>query len=237
MNFLILLSLLNFGPLNESNISSELTHEAWDNLLKEYVTDQGRVDYKSIKMEEEKLDQYLTKLSTHSPASDWSKAEKMAYWINAYNAFTVKLILDHYPVSSIMDIENGNPWDVKWINIGGETYSLNQIEHSILRPQFKDARIHFAVNCAALSCPPLHNRAWTAKNLEQNLEQQTKKFINNSKYNTIDTGTVKVSKIFDWYKEDFGDNLVLFLNKYLSNPLPTNTPVSFQEYDWKLNKQ
>ena len=89
--------------------------------------------------------------------------KKMAYWINVYNAFTIKMIVDNYPVSSITKLHGGKPWDVKWIELGEKKYSLNEIEHNILRPQFKDARIHFAVNCAAQSCPPILNKAWTEK--------------------------------------------------------------------------
>ena len=159
----------------------------------------------------------------------------MAFWINAYNAFTVKLIVDNYPVASITKLDGGKPWDRKWIKIGDKTYSLNNIENDILRPQFKDARIHFAVNCAAQSCPPLLNKAWTADNLESNFEKQAKAFVNNPKFNTISAKNVKVSKIFDWYKADFG-NLIDFLNKYASTNINGNAKVEYVEYDWALNE-
>ena len=160
----------------------------------------------------------------------------MAYWINAYNAFTVKLILDHYPVGSIMDIKSGKPWDWKWIKLGDKTYSLNEIEHQVLRPQFKDARIHFAVNCAARSCPPLLNRAWTAANLNNWLDQQAGKFINNAKYNQISAAGAKISKIFEWYAEDFGPNIIDYLNKFSRTAVKTGAPVTYLEYNWELNK-
>ncbi len=159
----------------------------------------------------------------------------MAFWINAYNAFTVKLIVDNYPISSIMKLDNGKVWDRKWINIGGKTYSLNNIENDILRPQFKDPRIHFAVNCAAKSCPPLLNRAWTAANLESNFEKQARAFINNPEFNKISAKEVEVSKIFDWYASDFG-NLIDYLNKYSSTKINANAKVKFREYDWALNE-
>ncbi len=160
----------------------------------------------------------------------------MAFWINAYNANTIKLILKKYPVKSITDLDGGKPWDVKWIKIGSKTYSLNNIEHDIIRPRYKDARIHFAVNCAAASCPPLPNKAFTAANLNSLLESRTRSFVRNSKYNTINDDAVKVSKIFDWYGEDFGD-LREYLNKYAATEIPEGTEIGFAEYDWALNKQ
>ena len=151
----------------KTNWDAPPSHEKWDNLLKEFVSNSGKVNYKGIKAVEGKLDDYLQILTENPVQTNWSKNEKMAYWINAYNAFTVKLIVKNYPVSSIMKLHNGKPWDVKWIQLGNKTYSLNEIEHRILRPKYKDARIHFAVNCAAKSCPPLLNRAWKAENLNR----------------------------------------------------------------------
>jgi hypothetical protein len=209
-------------------------HSAWDALLKQYVSSGGKVNYSGFKAQQSTLQSYLNDLAAHPPASDWSRNEKMAYWINAYNAFTVKLIVDNYPVSSIKDLHSGKPWDVKWIKLGDKTYSLNNIENDILRPTYKDARIHFAVNCAAKSCPPLHNRAWTAANLQNTLQQQTKKFINNATYNSIAANKVKVSQIFNWYGVDFG-NLIDYLNQYSSTEIKSGAKVEFQEYDWGLN--
>jgi hypothetical protein len=221
-------------PESTPALPAKPDHTAWDALLKQYVSSNGTVDYAGFKAQKAKLQSYLDELAAHAPASDWSRNEKMAYWINAYNAFTVKLIVDNYPVSSIKDLHGGNPWDVKWIQLGDQTYSLNNIENDILRPKYKDARIHFAVNCAAKSCPPLHNRAWTAANLQSTLEQQTKKFINNTTYNTITANKVKVSRIFDWYGADF-DNLIDYLNKYADTQIKSGAKVEFEEYDWGLN--
>ena len=158
----------------------------------------------------------------------------MAYWINAYNAFTIKLILDHYPVKSIKDIDGGNPWEVRWIKLGDKTYSLNQIENDILRPRYKDARIHFAVNCAARSCPPLYNRAFTAEILNASLDRLTRQFINNDRYNAIRPAAAEVSQLFNWYGSDFGD-LAAYLNKYAETDLQPGAKITFKEYDWGLN--
>lgn len=210
-------------------------HSPWNQMLSTYVNGKGRVNYVGIKKNEAKLDAYLATLAKEIPASDWSRSEAMAYWINAYNAYTVKLILNNHPLGSITDLDGGDPWKVKWIKLAGKTYSLNNIEHDILRPKYKDPRIHFAVVCAAKSCPPIANRAFTAANLNSLLQSSTRAFINNSAFNQT-KGTLKISKIFDWYKEDFGD-VTAYLNKYLSVKIEGNPDVGFMDYDWSLNEQ
>lgn len=211
-----------------------LSHERWDALLQRFVSDAGKVNYKGFQANKQALDDYLQSLSTNPPKATWAKAEQMAFWINAYNAFTIKLISDHYPLKSILDLDGGKTWDVKRIKIGDKMYSLNNIENDILRPQFKDARIHFAINCAAQSCPPLANHAFTSTNLEKMLEEHAKKFINNSQFNQLTGSPIKVSKIFDWYAADFGD-LVGFLNRYAVNKAAAGTKVEYLEYNWELN--
>lgn len=213
----------------------KLSHDAWNELLQKYVTATGKVNYSGLKADNAKLQSYLDLLAANPVQSSWTRNEKMAYWINAYNAFTIKLIVDHYPVSSITKIEGGKPWDKKWIKLGDKTYSLNQIENEILRPQFGDSRIHFAVNCAAKSCPPLLNRAWTADNLEQNFEAQAVKFVNNPQFNVIAEKKIQLSKIFEWYAGDFGD-IVSYLNKYSKLKINANAKVTYLEYDWALNE-
>lgn len=211
-------------------------HTSWDYLLRTFVSDAGKVNYAGIKTKKQFLDNYLKDLKNKPPQKDWSRNEKLAYWINAYNAFTVKLILDNYPVSSITDLHGGKAWDVKWIELGDKKYSLNNIENDILRSKFKEPRIHFAVNCAANSCPPLLNKAWTPNSLEGYFEQRARAFINNPKFNKINSNKVQVSKIFEWYAGDFG-NLIAFLNKYSKTKINANAQVSFLDYDWALNKK
>ncbi len=212
-----------------------ISHKTWDGLLQKYVSNSGKVNYKGFKSEEATLDAYLDFLSKNVPTKATGRNTAMAYWINAYNAFTIKLILKNYPVKSIMDINGGKAWDLKFIQLGGKTYTLNDIEHTILRPTFKDGRIHFAVNCAAKSCPPIHNHAWTAGNLEATLDKKAKAFINNANYNKISAKKVKLSNIFNWYKEDFGD-LISFLNKYADTKIEADAKVSFIDYNWALNQ-
>ena len=156
-------------------------HEGWNALLQKHVSENGVVDYKGFKADKADLDAYLEALSENVPTKETARDEALAYWINAYNAFTVDLITRNYPTKSILRFDNGKTWDVKRIKLGGEKYSLNQIENEIIRPQFKEPRIHFAVNCAAQSCPPLANEAFTASNLEQLLDARARAFINNKK--------------------------------------------------------
>ncbi|MFK7810253.1 MAG: DUF547 domain-containing protein [Saprospiraceae bacterium] len=216
-------------------VDDKVDHAPFDALLRKHVSSSGKVNYKGLKTDQSKLDAYLAALSGNPIQSSWSRNEKMAYWINMYNAFTIKLIVDNYPVESITKLEGGKPWDKKWIKSGDATYSLNQIENEILRPRYKEAAIHFAVNCAAKSCPPLLNRAWTANNLQANFKKQAKNFINSAKYNKINSDKVEVSKIFDWYKADFG-NLIDYLNKYSDTKINSDASINYLEYDWALNE-
>lgn len=213
--------------------SSAPPHDAWNSLLAANVTSTGSVNYGAIKKKQADLDAYLKLLADNPVENNWSRSEKMAYWINLYNASTVKLIVANYPTKSIQNLENGKPWDKKWIKSGSKTYTLNEIENSILRPQFKDARIHFAVNCAALSCPRLMNKAFTAANLESLLDQSAKSFIN-SNFNKISANKIEISKIFKWYEDDFG-NIIDYLNKYSTIKINDDAKISYLEYNWSLN--
>lgn len=215
-------------------LSTAPDHSAWDELLQKHVSEDGAVDYKGFKKDRKALQAYLDKLAARHPMDSWSRDEKLVYWVNAYNAFTVKLILDHYPVKSIKDIHNGNPWDVKWIELGKRTYSLNQIEHDVIRPHYAEPRIHFAVNCAAKSCPPLLNRAFTVEHLEAYLEQQTKSFINNEAYNKVQPNALKLSQIFNWYGEDFGD-VAAYVDQYTPTSVKPGAKITFMDYNWALN--
>lgn len=211
-----------------------LNHEAFERLLQQYVDDAGKVNYKGLKADKAALDAYCQLLTDNPPLETWNRNETLAYWINVYNALTLKLIVDNYPTRSIIKLDGGKTWDVRRIKIGSNKYSLNNIENDIIRPKFQEPRIHFAVNCAAKSCPPLWNHAYTADNLEAALESRARAFINNSGFNTLAGNRARVSKIFDWYGADFGD-LRIYLNKYADSPLDANASIRFNEYDWDLN--
>ncbi len=225
-----ILPLLNMSGLDKAGPD----HTPWNQLLQKHVSATGKVNYAGLKKDKAQLEAYLAELAKYPVQANWPRAHKMAYWINAYNAFTVKLIVDNYPVKSIMDLHGGKAWDVKWIKLGDKTYSLNNIENDILRPKYKDARIHFAVNCAARSCPPLLNKAFTGQNLETLLEQQTKKFINNAGFNNLKSDNIKISKIFEWYAGDFG-KIQEYIAKYAKVGVKSSAKVSYHEYDWALN--
>lgn len=210
-----------------------ISHSTFDALLKRFVSKSGVVDYTGLKSSVHELDRYLNLLETNPVQSSWSRNARLAYWINAYNAFTLKLIVDNYPLKSITDLHGGKPWDRKWIKLGDQTYSLNQIENKIIRPRFNDARIHFAVNCAAKSCPPLANTAFTESNVNSLLERRTVEFINDDKFTSVSAKGISVSKIFEWYAEDFG-SIYDYIAKYRKSGLP-KASINYMEYDWSLN--
>lgn len=210
-------------------------HTAWNLLLQKHVSATGKVNYKGFQTDKAALNAYLKTLSDNVPQDDWTREREMAYWLNAYNAFTIKLIADHYPLSSIQKLDGGKTWDVQRIMLGGKKYSLNQIENDILRPRFKDARIHFAINCAAKSCPPLLNRAFEEEGLNTLLDERTKAFVNDPKFNQISASKASVSKIFEWYATDFGD-LRKYLNQFSKAQLKANAVIKFNDYDWSLNE-
>lgn len=212
-------------------------HRLWTSLLQSHVDDRGMVSYEGMNKDSEKLDQYLKQLASTIPDENWTNEQSLAYWINAYNAFTIQLILDHHPTKSIMEIEKA--WDKKFIELGGRKFSLNEIEHDIIRKEFQEPRIHFALVCGAVSCPVLLNRAYEAEVLDQQLEQQTKLFINDPYKNQLLGNKATVSQIFNWFKEDFTKkgSLVDYLNKYSDNKLDPKAKINFMDYDWGLNEQ
>ena len=234
------LIIMLFVSLNYAN---PVQHGEWDALVKKHVSKNGMVDYQGFLKDKKQLQVYLDKLSANRPTSKWSKNEKMAFWINAYNAFTVKLILDHYPIKSIKDIKKGIPfvnsvWDITFIPMGKEKIDLNYIEHSILRKEFKDPRIHAAINCASFSCPLLRNEAYYASRLDEQLNDAMRRFVNDSERNQLDKSNIKISKIFSWFAGDFklnGSSVVDYLNKYAKKRVQPNAKIDFLEYQWELN--
>ncbi len=208
---------------------------AFNSLLKSYVSSSGKVNYSGVKSNKELLTQATQYFEENPPQSSWSKNQKLAYWINAYNLYTIELIVDNYPVKSIKNIAGGKPWDKKFIKLAGRNLSLNDIENGIIRKDFNEPRIHFAVNCASISCPKLLNKAYTASNLNSLLESQTKRFINDNSMNSITATNPQISNIFDWYKVDFG-NVISFLNKYSNTQIESSAKISYKDYNWNLNK-
>lgn len=220
-------------------ISINAQTENYDALLKKHVDEKGNVAYKNLKSDESKLTAYISYLEKTTPTKDWSDNKTKAFWINAYNAYTLKIILDKYPLKSIMEIkEKGkDAWDISFANVGGKNYTLNHIEHEILRKEFNDPRIHVGVNCASGSCPQLGNFAFTEANIDTELERLMKLFVNDSSRNKITETKIQVSKIFDWFKGDFTKNgsLINYLNNYSTTKINKKATIRFLEYDWRLN--
>ncbi|MCP9767485.1 DUF547 domain-containing protein [Lacihabitans sp. LS3-19] len=234
-----------FAVDSPTSNAAPISHDIFDRLLKKYVTDKGEVNYAGFKKEQKEFAKYQDLISKNAPASNWSKNEILAYWINAYNAFTIQLILDNadQKITSIKDIGSkikipfvNTPWDVKFIEIGGKKMDLNNIEHGIIRKQFKEPRIHFALVCAAKSCPPLRNEAFTAERLDAQLNSQAEKFINDDSKNNVSANSAEVSKIFDWYGMDFKPTPIIdILNKYSKTKISNKGKITFKTYDWALN--
>lgn len=231
-------------PASEAHPPS---HLPWTLLLQKHVDEEGMVDYKGFQQDRQQLKAYLETLEKNPPnPEEWTEAEQLAYWINAYNAFTIDLVLEHYPLESIKDIGSSiqvpfvnSPWDIKLMNIKGKKFDLNNLEHNIIREEFEEPRIHFALVCAARSCPKLRREAYTAEQLDTQLSEQTRSFLADTAKNKIDKQQVQLSKLFDWYQGDFTrqGSLIDFLNGYAPAPIPPDADISYMEYDWSLNEQ
>ncbi len=242
------LFFLFFSSVHGYSAVDESIHSAWGELLKKHVSD-GAVNYSAFKMDEGKLDEYLNVLNQTNP-EELSEKDQLALYMNAYNAYTVKLILKNFsdgkPVSSIKRLGGffSGPWKIKFVDIGGKTYTLDNVEHDIIRPRFKEPRIHFAINCAAKSCPPLIPEAYEGKILDKQLDENTIAFINDPQSNYLKGSTLYVSKIFSWFSEDFTDGTAAFVKKYAQGELKAkldqlgnSVSVEYLDYDWSLNGQ
>ncbi|MFT5819573.1 MAG: hypothetical protein ACI8ZM_000798 [Crocinitomix sp.] len=232
---------VDFSEFEESE-SEVITHQLWTELVTENVDQDGKVNYNGFLSNAEKHEKYLALLSDHPPGNNWCPEEKLAYWINAYNAFTVKLIVDNYPVKSIKNIGGSvtmlnSAWDIKFFKIGGIDFDLNTIEHEIIRKQFDEPRIHFAINCASISCPKLRNEAYEADKLDDQLSNQAISFLNDRSKNQITKEDSKLSKLFNWFEGDFTKNgsLASFIKIYQPNFNEANS-IEYLDYNWALNE-
>jgi L-rhamnose mutarotase len=204
----------------------------------------GVVNYAGFKKDEKKLDQYLVILES-SDVNTLNRDGQMAFYINAYNAWTIKLILSGYPgVESIKDLGGffSGPWKKEFVRLKGETVTLDHIEHDILRPTYKDPRVHFAVNCASKGCPLLIAEPYDGSRLDEQLDRSTREFINDPERNYLAEDNLYVSKIFKWFSEDFNDDVIGFIIQYADEPLKKQLQaqqdrikVKYLDYDWSLN--
>lgn len=231
-----------------------IDHSIYDQLLRKHVNSLGQVHYHGFKTDEEKLDKYLTLLAKVKNDSVSNSGLKALY-INAYNAFTIKLILNHLgSIKSIRDIDN--PWDSEVWTIAGETMSLNEIEHRILREKLKEPRIHFAIVCASVGCPKLWNHAYTADRIDQQLNDAAKRFIHSEKFVKLEVQkgwfgktkiVLRISRIFDWFKKDFINDagsvpefILNYAPEVMRKRISANlnqVEIEYLDYDWSLNDQ
>ena len=225
--------------------SMTVDHSIFDRLLARHVSN-GVVDYKGFQQDEKQLDAYLALLARVDP-DQLERNERFAFYINLYNAWTIKLVLSRYPdLHSIKDLGSWfkSPWQKKIVKLNGRAVTLDHIEHDILRPQFKDARVHFAINCASKSCPPLMARAYTGADLDQQLDQAARAFINDGHNNYLKGRTLYLSRIFKWFGEDFKPSVVDFVLKYAQGDFArglrehrADLKIEYLEYDWSLNSR
>lgn len=241
-----------YWQTNDSQSQIRVDHAAWGEFLQKYLVVAGEgpnlLRYAAVtKADQQALATYVEQLAAVE-VTQLNRAEQKAYWINLYNALTVKIILDHYPVESIREIKSGwfsaGPWDMKLIKIEQLELSLNDIEHRILRPIWQDNRIHYAVNCASISCPNLQAEPFTADNSERLLEQAASAYVNSPRAVKFVGDQLVLSSIYDWYQVDFGDNqagLLTYLAHYaepeLAQRLRTFQGGVDYAYDWRLNSK
>ena len=213
----------------------------FDSLLQKNVDKTGRVDYQSLKNNETLLDNYLAYIQNNEPTKDWSSNKKKAFWINTYNAYTIKIILNNYPLKSIRDIkiDGKTAWKIPFVKVGQKRYTLDQIEQEILRKKFNDPRIHVGINCASVSCPRLWNFAFTEDNIASSLDNLMKVFINDTTRNKISKNNLEISEIFNWFSKDFMKNgtIINYLNTYAAIKISEKASIKYLTYDWSLNKK
>lgn len=238
---------------HDPSSSKTIEHGAWNKFLEKYLVAPhpsgiNRLRYSAVTREDREILQAYIKNLEQVPVSTYNRAEQKAYWINLYNALTVEVVLSRYPVASIRDINispgffSRGPWGAKLVTVEGEKLSLDDIEHRILRPIWKDNRVHYAVNCASIGCPNLQPMAYTSENMEMLLEKGAREYINHPRGASLYSGSLQVSSIYVWFQEDFGDSTEGVLNhlrKYANPPL-AKTLHSYRgrlahDYDWRLN--
>jgi len=245
-----------FWSVSNESSTRIIEHNDWQTLLDIYLDDEhpsgiNRFDYAVVSSEDrKKLSHYLQQMQQLNPRT-FNQAEQKAYWINLYNALTVEAILKNYPVESITKLGDSifsfGPWDDKVVNIQGHESSLNDIEHGILRPLFNDNRIHYAVNCASISCPNLSASAYTSTNTHSLLEQAAHQYVNHPRGVTFENEKLNVSSIYHWYKDDFGQSdqalithLIQYaepdLEKQLRHYLLNPKGGIDNHYNWDLNQ-
>jgi len=240
---------LCFATLTLHSIAADFDQSSaiFDGVLKQYVKN-AHVDYAALKAHPQDMNRYLDQVAAVSKTDfkKWSEPQQIAFLINAYNAYTLRLIIEHFPLKSIKDIGGWfrGPWDQPVVKLFGETINLNTLEHKILRVDYAEPRIHFALVCAAKGCPPLRSEAYVADRLNEQLDDQAKHFLANPAKNRVDVAnqTVYLSPIFKWYGVDFekksGSVLAALKPYWPSKAIGTDDfKIRYTDYDWSLNEQ
>ena len=240
----LLLTML-FGVVPQAWAAPKVDNRPYAELLARHTRD-GLVDYASFKTEHPQLKAYLAHLAGINP-DGLNRNDAFAYYINLYNAATIDLVLDNYPgIDSIKDIGGffGNPWKIEFISLKGRKVHLDHIEHEILRPTYKDPRLHFAVNCASLGCPPLHAVPFEGATLDATLNELTRQNMADPAHTRLEGDDLYVSKVFDWFGDDWGDksDKVAFVRVHSpteqANKIDTlgeSLDLKYSYWDWKLN--
>jgi hypothetical protein len=264
----IIASLLVLACMNTANAASSnqtspqwqtyktdstktINHKDYQDFLSKYVvtsqSDINLVNYSNVSAaDRQSLEDYLKMLS-QIPINEYKRSEQLAFWINLYNALTIDVVLQHYPVKSIRDIKLGGwfsngPWKEELISVNNAKLSLNDIEHGIIRPIWKDSRTHYALNCASISCPNLQKNAYTADNVNAMLTKAAKQYVNSPRGVSTTNNKLTLSSIYKWYKEDFGrsesevmQSIKQYADPELKSQLEKVSRVSSYRYDWALN--
>lgn len=248
--FLWLGALFALGGVLHAAEPFDLTHARWTRILTAHVKN-GEVDYAALKASPQELQSYLDSLAavTRPEFDAWPEPDQIAFLLNLYNAATLKLVADNYPVKSIKDIGGlfGNPWKLKVVRLWDRLTTLDDVEHGILRAEYQEPRIHFALVCAARSCPPLRPEAYVGKRLDAQLQDQGRIFLADRAKNRVDPAgqTLWLSPIFKWFQEDFtanGKTVAEFVVPFLpaaeiSGVSPKDFKVRYTDYDWSLNRR
>ncbi len=241
-----------YWEYNNPENTQPIDHSLWDGFLQKYVRPDGagynKFAYSSVTTADKGvLEDYIASLA-QIEITEHARPVQLAYWLNLYNALTVNVVLDHYPVSSIRKIRLGGvlstgPWDGELIEIEEEPITLNAIEHEILRPIWKDPRLHYAINCASVGCPNLHDRAFTAANIEELLDRLATDFLSHPRGLNIDGDTITVSSIYQWFAYDFGnsesgiiDHIAKYAPEQKAERLLQIGALDGSDYDWSLNE-
>ena len=223
----------------------EQLQQPWSAMLRLHVMADGRLDYDGLLNDEDELLGYLQSLRKVRPqVGAWTPDQIKAFWLNTYNAAAANLVLENYPVASINDIRvktvggYESPWETVVVNVGGQNYSLNQIEQ-LLRQQFRDPRIHFALNYGAASAAPMLAEAYTGPQLSRQLDQQASRFINDSAFNQLSPQQVLLSALFRSYATEFGGEpqLLAFINRYAHTPVLPTASIEYLSFSWALNSR